>query len=81
MNLLLTVAAGTFLALAGIEVFDRSISETRGANEEMLDADVPESSTLALAGLGLAGIAAIRRRTGAVQLRCERDTEIKLSDN
>ena len=81
MNLLLAVAAGTFLALAGIEVVGRNISEPHRANEETIDAHVPESSTLALAGLGLAGIVAIRRRAGALQPRCERNAEIKLSDN
>lgn len=82
MNLLSAVAAGTFLTLAGIEVVDRNISETRHASEDTISVHVPEPSTFVLAGLGLAGIAAIRRRAGGLSPPpCKPDAESQASGN
>lgn len=62
MNLLATIAASVLCAAAGIESIDRSDPEVFNTSESAIGIHVPEPSTLVLAGLGLAGIAAIRRR-------------------
>ena len=62
MNLLAVTAASVLFAAAGIESVDRNVPEILDMSESSLSIHVPEPSTLVLAGLGLAGIAAIRRR-------------------
>jgi hypothetical protein len=62
MNLLTVAAASVLFAVAGIESIDRNFPEIGDASALTTGVHVPEPSTLVLAGLGLAGIAAIRRR-------------------
>ena len=62
MNFLSVVAASLLLGAAGLQFVDPDIPEAVDLPATSVTVHIPEPSTLALAALGLAGIAAIRRR-------------------
>ena len=62
MNFLSAVAANLLLGAAGLQFVDRENPDTLDVRASAVAVHIPEPSTLALAALGLAGIAAIRRR-------------------
>ena len=62
MTFLSVVAAGLLVGAAGFQLVDRDNPEALTIRPAAIAVHIPEPSTLALAALGVAGIAAIRRR-------------------